>query len=566
MGGVRTAIGTTSVFIAWCAVGHAVLQERTVRFLNAAESSGVVFNHENGRTPDKYMPETMGGGGLIFDYDNDGWQDILLVNGGSFVDPNVAAAARHGLYRNNRDWTFTDVTDRSGLGVSGFGMGVCAADYDNDGWVDVYITSEGSNRLYQNDAGQGFLDATADAGVGTELWSASCAFGDIDNDGDVDLYVTSYVDFDAVDNNHYCGEVGQRLYCHPTVYNGLGDILYRNNGDGTFTDISREAGIVAYQGKGLGVVFGDYDNDGWTDIYVANDSVANFLFHNVGDGKFKEEALLAGVAVGGNGKPLAGMGTDMGDVNGDGLLDFFVTNLSQETHNLYQNSGSGFFHDVTARTGVAMATRPFVGFGTVFFDYDNDSDLDLAVANGDVLDNVTVAFPDRTYLQRNLLLQNDGTGTFKDVGPVSGPGFALEKVSRALAVGDLDNDGDLDILVVNNGQTADLLRNEGGNRGNALLIRTVGRESNRDGIGARVSLFDGDDRVSVRDVKAGSGYLGQSDLRVHLGLGTRSQADQVEVLWPSGTLDVLENVDANQIVTVTEGKGITGLEPFQRSH
>jgi hypothetical protein len=349
------------------------------------------------------------------------------------------------------------------------------------------------------------------------------------------------------------------------VYNPLPDILYRNNGDGTFTDVAGQAGISARDGYGLGVVFSDFDGDGWIDIYVANDGQLNFLFHNTGSGVFEERGLQSGVAAGSDGQPQAGMGTDMADINGDGLPDVIVTNLDREAHTLYANLGRGLFADVTFESGVGGATLPFVGFGTAFFDYDNDSDLDLVIANGGIFDNAGRFRDTTTHEQRNLLLGNDGEGNFADAGPVSGAAFALEKVSRGLAVGDLDNDGDPDIVIANNGQTADLLRNDGGNRGNAILIRTVGTRSNRDGIGARVKLWAGDETVIVREVKAGSSYLGQNDMRVHFGLGRASRAERIEVSWPGGAIDVLENVDANFVLTVVEGAGITDRTPLRRS-
>jgi hypothetical protein len=526
-----------------------------VRFDNVAAKIGVTFKHENGASPDKSLPETMAGGAVIFDYNNDGWPDLFLVNGGSFVDKQAAAGARHRLYRNTGDGKFADVTEFLGIGISGFGMGACAADYDNDGWQDLYVTAVETNTLYHNTGKNGFTDVTRQAGVGAGLWSASCAFGDIDNDGDVDLYVTRYVDF-AAGNKKVCMLFRDvRSYCHPNVYNSVPDILYRNNGDGTFTDVTRESGVYK-AGNGLGVVFGDYDDDGWIDIYVANDATPNFLFHNKGKGVFEEVGFWSGTAVGFDGKVLSGMGTDMADMNGDGLLDIFVTNLDGQTHSLYKNFGKGIFTNVTFASGVGEATLPYVGFGTAFLDYDNDGDLDLTVANGDVIDNVKLIRNTSSYEQLNLLLRNDGTGKFTGVGPASGPGFASKKASRALAVGDLDNDGDLDIVVSNVGETADVLRNDGGNRSNSILVRTVGARSNRDGIGARLKLSAGG-KTLVRDVKAGSSYLAQNDLRIHFGLGSATKADRLEIRWPSGAVETIEGIEANQILTVREGSGIS---------
>jgi hypothetical protein len=541
-------------------------QNATVQFSNIAEKAGLHFKHESGATPEKYLPETMGGGALFFDYDNDGWLDVFLVNGGSFKDAGRAARARHGLFRNIGDGVFADATESSGVKIFGFGMGGCAADFDNDGWTDLYLTGATENRLYRNNSKSAFTDVTREAGVAAGMWSASCAFGDIDNDGDADLYVTRYVDF-TVKNNKVCNLVERHIaYCHPNLYNPLPDILYRNNGGGTFTDVSRESGIGVVAGNGLGVVFGDYDSDGWTDIYVANDSTPNFLFHNKGAGVFEEAGFLAGVAVGAGGKPLAGMGTDMGDIDGDGLLDIFVTNLAQQTHNLYRNLGKGLFDDITFQSSVGRWTVPYVGFGAAFLDYDNDMDLDLAIANGDVIDNIGLLRDQATYEQLNLLLRNDGSGKFADAGPQSGPGFALKKPSRALAVGDIDNDGDLDILITNVGQTVDLLRNDGGNRSNSLLVRMLGRKSTRDGIGARLKLAVGG-KVLHRDVKAGSSYLAQNDPRIHFGMGTSARAERLEILWPSGVVDVVLDVDANQLITVQEGAGAVNQQrlPIRRA-
>lgn len=544
------------------AVAGVVQQGEAVRFSDITAKSKIGFRHENGASSEKHLPETMSGGVVLFDFDNDGWLDLFFVNGGSFADRTKSARAQHRLYRNNKDGTFADVTATSGVSVSGFGMGACSADYDNDGFSDLYITGADFSRLYLNTGKDSFVDVTSTAGVGSTLWNASCAFGDIDNDGDVDLYVTRYVNY-TPERNKYCPLWNARAYCHPNEYNGVPDLLFRNNGDGTFTDISRESGILQRpNGNGLGVVFGDYDNDRLADIYVANDSTPNFLFHNKSGGRFEEVGFLSGVAVGHDGKPRAGMGTDMGDFDGDGLLDIFVTNLIQETHSLYRNLGKGLFADVTFTSGVGQATLPYVGFGTAFLDYDNDADLDLAIANGHIIDNVHLGRDDTTYHQLNLLLQNDA-GKFRNVGPSSGEGLAIRKSSRALIVGDLDNDGDLDIIVANVGQGPDILRNDGGNRSSSLLIRTIGTRSNRDGIGARLKLSVGG-KILTREVKAGSGYLGQNDLRIHFGMGRRGVAERLEILWPSGAVDTAENLDANQILTVEEGKGLIGRQSFKR--
>ena len=538
-------------------------QESPVAFSEVAGQAGIRFEHVNGASSDKFMPETMGSGVLVFDYDNDFRPDVLFVDGGSFVDVEAASRTRHRLYRNVGDpgaVAFADVTEGAGLGRSRFGMGACAADYDNDGWTDLYVTAFGGNTLYRNvggsDAsGRSFVDVSAEAGTAGDGWSSSCAFGDVDNDGDVDLYVANYVDFD-LDNNKYCGDVRNvRFYCHPNIYNGVADVLYRNDGDGTFTDVTRESGVWTTEGKGLGVVFVDFDDDGNPDIYVANDSTPNFLYRNRGDGTFEETGLLAGVAVGMDGQPLAGMGTDAGDVDGDGRDDLIVTNLDHQTHTLYRGMGSGLFVDTTYESGIGEATLPYVGFGTVLFDYDNDGDLDLAIANGDVLDNVELLNDSSSYAQSNLLLRNDGAGHFDNVTSASGAGFGLQKVSRGLVTGDLDADGDLDLLVSNNGARPDLLRNDQDAGNNSLQVRLVGVGSNADGIGARLRLQVGQ-RILVRTVRAGSSYLGQSDRTVHFGLGAADTAGSLEIRWPGGDVEILTDLDANQLVVIEEGRGI----------
>ena len=536
-----------------------------VRFTDVSREAGIDFRHVNGSSPDKHLVETIGSGGLFFDYDNDGWIDIFLVDGGSIADPNVARQARHRLYRNRGNGTFEDVTSRSGIQHRGYGMGACAGDYDNDGRVDLYVTSFGPNTLYHNGGNGVFTDVTRTARVGGPgLWSTSCAFADLDRDGDLDLFVTNYVAADAK-YNPFCGNAKLRIrfYCHPLNFEPLPNIVYRNDGNGVFSDISAQSGVGAYRGNGLGVVIADVDDDGWPDVFVANDSVPNFLFHGMGGGRFGEMALRAGVAVATDGRARAGMGTDTGDYDGDGHLDLVVTNLDSEMHSLYRGLGNRLFAYATSESGIGPATLPFVGFGVVFFDFDNDMQLDLAFANGHIMDNAPLFRPGATYAQRNLLFRNVGQRRFADVSRNAGSGFALEKVSRGLVSGDIDNDGDLDLLVTNNGQTADLLRNDGGSHGNALLVRLIGTQSNRDGVGARLRLTTAT-RTQIREVTAGSSYLGQNDVRAHFGLGAVAFADRLEVRWPSGRTELLQNVPANQIITIRESHGIVGRVPFAR--
>jgi hypothetical protein len=557
-----------------CLVVAATLPGRAAQGPAAARSSGAAiffrpvtadaglhFQHVNGASPDKYMVETMGSGGLFFDYDRDGWIDVFLVDGGSIADRTAADSARHRLYRNRGSGTFEETTAASGIRHTAYGLGACAADVDSDGWLDLYITAFGPNVLYRNNGNRTFTDITQTAGVGSTLWSTSCAFGDIDNDGDVDLYVANYVEFSAQDNK-FCGDVARKIraYCDPHVYPGVSGVLYRNDGAGVFADITREAGVQRTDGKSLGVMFLDYDADGWPDIFVANDRVPNFLFHNQRDGRFREVGLLTGVAVASDGRARAGMGTDFGDYDNDGLPDLVVTNFDLETHSVFRNLGGGIFADATAESGVGPPTLPFVGFGTAWFDGDNDGDLDLAIANGHVLDNPGVFRAGARHAQRRLLFVNDGRGKLTEIGRSAGPGFEPERVGRGLAVADIDGDGDLDMLVTNNGQAVELLRNDGDSRGNALIVRLVGTKSNRDGIGARVRVTSGG-RSWVRDVRAGSSYLGQNDLRVHVGVGTTAQAD-VEVRWPGGAVETVRGIAVNQSITVSEGRGITDRVAF----
>ena len=539
-----------------------VAAPKPVAFENIAAAAGVTFTHINGASADKYLVETMGSGALFFDYDNDGWIDLFLVDGGSIADNAVSSHARHRLFRNAGKGVFKDATESSGIRHQEYGMGACAGDVDNDGRIDLYITNYGPNVLYRNGGNGVFTDVTRAAGVGLAGWSTSCAFLDIDGDGDLDLFVTNYLDAPKT-NNRFCGDPQRRIrvYCHPLVYPAVANVLYRNDGKGAFTDVSAETGLNKYLGNGLGVAVGDYDDDGRPDVFVANDSVPNFLFHNEGGRRFSEIGLLAGVAVARDGKPRAGMGTEFADYNGDGRLDLVVTNHEFETTSLFRNDGGSSFVDTTLDAGISSATLPFVGFGVGFFDFDNDADLDLSIVNGHVIDNTALFRAGSTHAQRKLLFLNTNGRRFAEISQQSGSGFAKDGVGRTLIGGDIDNDGDIDLVVTNNGGAAEILRNTGGNARNAIEIRVVGTRSNRDGLGARLTITAGG-RTQVREIKSGSSYLGQNDLRAHVGLGEATRVDRIDVRWPAGQTESIRDVAANQIVTVTEGKGITSQSPF----
>src|SRR5688572_3635363 len=474
MGRCRNALGF-AVALALSAGGLTARQQPTaaeVTFRDIAAAAGVSVTHVNGASPDKYFAEIMGSGGLFFDFDDDGWLDIFLVDGGSIAEPRVAATARHRLYRNRRTGTFEDVSAQSGIRHRGYGMGACAGDYDNDGAVDLYVTNYGPNTLYRN-MGQGrFTEVPRAGGAGTALWSTSCAFTDVDRDGWLDLFVTNYVKAERT-NNKFCGKrapVPLRGYCHPLAYDPSPNVLYRNTGPSTslgagrsFQDVSMKAGIAGVRGNGLGVAVTDVDEDGWPDVFVANDGRPNFLFRNKGAGAFEEAGLLAGVSLAADAKPRAGMGTAFGDYDGDGRLDLVVTNHEFEMHSLFRNLGGGVFTDVTLASGLGPLTLPYVGFGVAFLDFDNDTRRDLAIVNGNVVDNIAQFRKGAKHAQPSLLLRNVGN-RFRSVVKQAGPAFATETVSRALAKGDIDNDVDVDLLITSNGGAVQLLLNEGGSR------------------------------------------------------------------------------------------------------
>ena len=535
--------------------------QSSVTFENVAKAVGLTFTHVNGASPEKYLVETMGSGAAFLDYDNDGWIDLFVVDGGSIAAAGKSAA-QHRLLHNEGKGLFKDVTATSGIVHREYGMGACAGDVDGDGRTDLYITNYGPNALYRNTGNGAFADVTRTARVGLDGWSTSCAFLDVDRDGDLDLFITNYLDAPPI-KNPFCGDPQRRIrvYCHPLNYTGMPSVLYRNDGKGVFTDVSAEAGIVKFVGNGLGVAVGDYDDDGWPDVFVANDAVPNFLFHNDGKGRFSEVALAAGVAVGRDGRPRAGMGTEFADYNGDGRLDLVVTNHEFETHSLFRNDGKGSFSDASVEAGIASPTLPFVGFGVAFFDADNNGTLDMSIVNGHVIDNTAVFRPGSSHAQRRLLFQSTNGRRFAEVSRQAGPGFAAQTVGRTLIAGDIDNDGDVDLVITNNGGPLDVLRNNAARDRHALEIRVVGVRSNRNGIGARVTIT-AQGRTQMREVKSGSSYLGQNDLRVHFGLGDATRVERIDVRWPAGDVETIRDVAADQIVTVTEGKGITARAAF----
>ena len=532
-----------------------------VRFTDVARAVGIDFEHANSATSNKYLLETMGGGVALLDYDNDGRLDVFFTNGAKLDDPMPAGKAPdksdrrfwNRLFRQNADGTFADVTEKAGLtGMPQdlYGMGAAVGDYDNDGFEDLYVTSYGGNTLYHNNGDGTFSDVTARAGVGASGWSASAGFFDADNDGRLDLFVTRYVEW-TFEPNRYCGEKkpGYRAYCHPDNYDAVTNLLYHNNGDGTFTDVSARAGIAAASGKGLGVAFADYDDDGFTDVFVANDSVQSFLFHNNGNGTFTELGLLAGVGFNEDGKTFAGMGVDFADYDNDGRPDIVVTDLSNERYRLFRQGADGSFQDVTHTSGVGVATQLFAGWSTRFFDYDNDGWKDIFVAQGHVMDTIEKTSPNLRYLQPPLLLRNE-SGRFVRVLP--GEAFQRDWAGRGAAFGDIDNDGDVDVVVSSVGQRALVLRNDGGNLRNWLGIRTVGRKSNRYGIGCRVKVVSASGFTQYFTVNTAAGYLSASDKRLVVGLGGDATARLVEIRWPSGAVQRLENVAAGQTLLATE--------------
>ena len=527
-------------------------------FIDVTEPAGLTFAHTDGRSRLRLFNEFLGSGGGFFDYDGDGDLDIYLVNGAIQTGNAQNKTLHNVLYRNNGNSTFTDVTEEAGVGSTAYGTGATVGDYDNDGDLDLYVTNFGTDQLYQNNSDGTFTDVTTHAKVGNPNWGTSCAFADVDNDGHLDLYVANYAAY-TPENDRRCEERGVHVYCGPHAYPAVHDTFYKNNGDGTFTDVStlyRPSGLTPQHG--LGVTFGDYDADGNIDLYVANDQDPNFLFQNSGDGNFLEVALISGVCYNDMGKEEAGMGTDFGDYDNDGKLDLTVSNYQTETNTVYRNHDSSFFTDNTITAGIAEVTHGYLGWGIKFFDYDNDGHQDIFVANGHLMDNITVLEKHVTYPQRNLLFRNLGDGTFANVTSET-DGLALKKVSRGTAIGDYDNDGDLDILVTNCNQRPDLLQNAVGNQNNWIQVQVVGQKSNRSGIGARIKVVTGT-HVQYREVQSGGSYLSFHDLRAHFGVGKAEQIDLIEIRWTNGHIDTGTHLPVNRRFIAVEGGEIVPID------
>ncbi|HEY4934073.1 MAG TPA: CRTAC1 family protein [Terriglobales bacterium] len=539
-------------------------KQPVANFVDIADKAGLTMkNVFGGLDTKKYIIETTGTGVALFDYDNDGWLDIFFVNGTTLEDMKAGKSGpTNHLYHNNHDGTFTDVTEKAGLlGATGWGQGVCVGDYDNDGWQDLFVTYYGKNRLYHNDHGVFKLvsEQAGVAGNGKE-WGAGCAFVDYDRDGRLDLFVANYVDFDvttapAPGDRPSCMWKGAPVMCGPRGLPHHKNILYHNRGDGTFEDVTVKSHIDQTNGHyGLGVSTLDYDNDGWPDIYVACDSTPSILYHNNKDGTFTDVAVIAGAAFNEDGREQGGMGTTVGDYDGDGRLDIFKTNFSDDTSSLYHNNPDGTFTDVTTDAGLGLYTK-YLGWGTMFFDFDNDSWPDLMLVNGHVYPEVDKFHLGSNYQEPRLLYRNNGNGTFSDVSDAAGPGITAMASSRGLAVGDLWNDGQMSAVISTMNDRPSLLKNEQKYPNHWIAFKAEGTKSNRDGIGARITVRAGK-RLLVNEVRSGSSYYSQSDMRVHFGLGAATKLDSVEIRWPSGLTERFDSAAVDQINTVKEGTGV----------
>ena len=530
----------------------------SIKFEDIAAKAGVQFVTQNSPTPNKNQIETMVAGVALLDYDGDGYLDIYLVNGAAIPSLQKETPAYwNRLYHNNHDGTFTDVTERAGLAGAGYGMGVAVGDYDNDGRPDIFLASVTGNQLFHNNGDGTFTDVTAKAGVagaqlnGKKMWSVSAGWFDYNNDGLLDLFVVNYCVWE-VNKDPYCPlKSGVRGYCHPKLYTPLHNTLYRNNGDGTFTDVSVETGIAQHLGKGMSVSFADYDGDGFLDAFVANDTTPAFLFHNLGGKKFEEVGVPAGVAYAPDGSTLSGMGSDFRDVNNDGHPDIWYTAVEHQSFPLLINGGHGDFDDLTAASGL-QATKEMSGWSNGIYDFDNDGAKDLFVARANVLDNISELTPNRKYPEPNSVFRNLGNGKFQDVSATAGGDFQIEGAHRGAAFGDLDNDGRVDAVVTALGGRVKILHNIFDGSNHWILLKLVGTKSNRMGIGAQIHITTEDGRSQWNEVSTAVGYTSSSDSRVHFGLGNNRKIKELEIRWPSGIKQSLHDVAADRVVTIEE--------------
>jgi len=529
-----------------------------VTFTDVREAAGITFKQDGTGSTEKYYLETMGTGVGWIDYDQDGLLDLYFVQSAATKVYTPPSPLRSALYHNNGDGTFTDVTEKAGVGGEGhYGQGVCVGDYDNDGFPDLYVTRYGSAILYHNNGNGTFTNVTDKAGVADKGgWSTSAAWIDYDKDGWLDLVVCNYIEW-SPENNIWCGEhrAGYRAYCHPDNYRGQHLKLYHNNHDGTFTDVSKQSGIGIPEAKGMGVVTADFNNDGWPDIAIANDTWPNFLFINQHDGTFKDVSFISGVAASADGKYEAGMGIDAADVDGDGWMDIYITHLDFELDRLYHNNHDGTFDDVTYQCGIGNSATFMSGVAAIFADYDNDGWTDIMQVNGAMLDNISLYHSEVAYKEPKLMFRNLGKGKFAKVSKELGPGFMRPVAGRGLAAADFDNDGDIDFAINVRGDYPELLRNDGGNANNWLTVHLVGTKSNRDGLGSVLKLTS-EGFTQVKQSKGGMSYMSASDPRIHFGLGKRKTIESLQITWPSGQVDNLSKVPTNQIITVKEGTGI----------